>query len=225
MIDSGTGSLKNLAETASVQVVDAVVNTHRHPDHISDLLPFIQDKVVRSFSSEEQDLEIYGPEGQKEYLEDRMRHEMMEHPSDIREKFGFDLSVKNLEASQSIVDFSVESLEALHGPEGFKCVSLKFSLNGKVVVFTGDTDYNPELESFAEGADLLVTDCSRSGSEEVSGHMNVGECATLAEKAGVDRLLLSHLYPQAEEHDLKSQASEKFAGEVVVAEDLMSLEI
>jgi len=226
MIDTGTGSTKNISESGySTADFDAVVNTHRHPDHVSDLLPVVQDKVVRSFSSEEPGITLYGPEGHEEYLRDRMRHEMVESPDSVEENFGFNFEVKEISSREKISqNLVLESIEALHGPESFRCLSLKFISEGKEIVFTGDTDYNPELEGFAEGADILVADCSRPGSQEVEGHMNADECGRLAEKAGVGKLVLSHLYPETEGENLKSQAGSFFDGEVVVAEDLMVIE-
>lgn len=226
MVDTGTGSTKNIPESEySIADLAVVVNTHRHPDHVSDLLPVVQDKVVRSFSSEEPEIILYGPEGHQEYLKDRMRHEMVESPDSVEENFGFGFEVKEIGSPEKISqNMALESIEAIHGPESFECLSLKFISEGKEIVFTGDTDYNPELEEFAEGADILVADCSRPRSQEVEGHMNAEECGRLAEKAGVGKLVLSHLYPETEGENLKSQAGGFFDGDIVVAEDLMFLE-
>jgi ribonuclease BN (tRNA processing enzyme) len=224
MIDTGTGSTRNLMQAGySVDELDAVVNTHRHPDHISDLVPIVQDKVVRSFSQKEPDLKLYGPEGHEEYLRDRMRHEMVESPDSISE-FGFDLEINEIQQVQKIFQgLKLYSIEAEHGPDGFSCLSLRFEAEGKKVVFTGDTDYNQELEEFTEDADILVTDCSRPAGVNIHGHMNLEECASLASRARVDHLVLSHLYPEAEQHDLESEAFEIFSGEITVAEDLREI--
>lgn len=227
MIDTGTGSTKNLPE-AGIQVddLDAVINTHRHPDHISDLVPIVQDKVVRSFAQEESRVILYGPEGHREYLEDRMRHEMVESPDTIEENFGFGLEVVEIQDEIELSDNIVmAAIPAEHGPEGFHCLSLRIESPEGAIVFTGDTDYNEELEIFAEGADVLVTDCSKPDELKVEGHMTPTESAEIAEKASVKTLLLSHLYPEIEDYDIVSKAEEIFSGEVKKAEDLMVLEI
>jgi len=55
--------------------------------------------------------------------------------------------------------------------------------------------------------------------------MTPTECAKLAEEAGADVLLLSHLYPEAEDSNLIQPAEKVFKGEIEVADDLMTLEI
>ncbi|MFB6147360.1 MAG: MBL fold metallo-hydrolase, partial [Candidatus Nanohaloarchaea archaeon] len=71
-------------------------------------------------------------------------------------------------------------------------------------------DYFRALEDFARGADVLVTDCSMPDDEKMEGHMTPTESARLAEKAGVEKLVLSHLYPDIEGHDIVEKARETF---------------
>ncbi|MDY6776928.1 MAG: MBL fold metallo-hydrolase [Candidatus Nanohaloarchaea archaeon] len=226
MIDSGTGSLKNLPETDySVEDLDGVISTHRHPDHISDLVPLVQDKLVRSFEKDENDILILGPEGHREYLIDRIHHEMAENIEDFNEKFGFELKIDELRPQQVFKtdDVRVEVQQAEHGPEDFECLSVRVSSGENTVVFTGDTDYHEQLVDFSENADILVTDCSRPSGKEIDGHMNAEQCGKLAERANVNKLVLSHLYPQAEAEDVGKQASEVFGGAIVVAEDFLEI--
>lgn len=225
MVDTGTGTTKMLREKGfSTDQLDAVINTHRHPDHVSDLVPIIQDKVVRSFDQDEPDLTLYGPEDHLDYLKDRMHHEMREHWTDFEQKFGFKLDVRELDEENQIEDLKVQSFPAEHGPEDFNCVSLRVS-GEKTVFFTGDTDYFEGLTENASGADIVVTDCSKPDELKAEGHMTPTESAKVAQEAEAETLVLSHLYPEAEESDIKEKASEVFTGEIVVAEDLMTLEI
>lgn len=225
MIDTGTGTTRNLQKTEfSTEDLDAVINTHRHPDHISDLIPIVQDKVVRSFKKEEPDIALVGPEGHRDYLENRMQDEMVETPETVEENFGFKLEIASLEEVSEVGGLAIEVIEAEHGPEEFECLSVRISRGEKSIVFTGDTDYFEEMKDFAEGADMVVTDCSKPDDMKAEGHMTPTECAEIAEGAGVEKLVLSHLYPEAEKSDLKETASRTFSGDIVVAEDLMQLD-
>ncbi|MFB6204584.1 MAG: MBL fold metallo-hydrolase [Candidatus Nanohaloarchaea archaeon] len=227
LVDTGTGVTRNLPELGlTVDDIDAVINTHRHPDHISDLVPVVQDKVVRSFAQEEPAITLYGPEGHIQYLEDRMKHEMVDMPGDIEEKFGFGFEIVEMGGRIELSDNTVmKTLEAEHGPEGFKCLSLRIEGPDRTIVFTGDTDYFEELGEFAEDADLLVTDCSKPDELKAEGHMTPTESAKVASRGEVDTLLLSHLYPETDGYDIVSKASKTFSGKVVEAEDLMSLQV
>ncbi|GEM_PF-741701 len=224
MVDSGTGSTTNIHDSEYVvEDITAVFSTHRHPDHISDLVPIVQDKVVRSMTSETaNELSLFGPEGHKKYVKDRMSHEMAESPQTVSEKF-YPLKVEVLESVQDFGELKVETMKTDHGPEGFDCLSLVFETEESSIGFTGDTDYFEGLEEFFQRVDLLVTDCSAPDHLKKEGHMTPTECGKLARKAEVGKLVLSHLYPDCDRHDIVSTAKKEFNGDIVVAEDLMSI--
>lgn len=225
MIDTGTGTTEMLRRTGlDTDEIDAIVNTHRHPDHISDLVPIIQDKIVRSFQQEEPDIQLLGPKGHIDYLESRVFHEMKEDIHEFEELFDFQVSIDELEEISSINDLDVEAFEAEHGPEGFKCASVKFR-SDRTVFFTGDTDYFEGLARNAAGADTVIADCSKPDDEKVEGHMTPSECAKVARDSEADKLVLSHLYPEAEASDIRGAARKFFEGEIVVAKDLMEIQV
>ena len=60
----------------------------------------------------------------------------------------------------------------------------------------------------------------------MKGHLSAKECGLVAKKAGVKKLVLSHLYP-ADTPDIARvrEAEEVFEGKVILAEDLMEIEI
>lgn len=226
MIDSGTGTSDMLRrKEVETSDIDAIINTHRHPDHVSDLIPIVQDKVVRSFEENEPDIFLYGPEGHLEYLESRIFYEMKEDTGDFMSSFGFNLETGVIDNVSRVSEFKINSFPAEHGPEGFQCVSLSISKNGKTIFFTGDTDYFEALAENAEGANIIVADCSKPDGQKAEGHMTPTECAQVAETAGAEKLVLSHLYPEAEKSNIAQAAEKVFNGDIVVAEDLMELEI
>ena len=58
------------------------------------------------------------------------------------------------------------------------------------------------------------------------GHLSAGECGQVARRSGVKKLILSHLYPSLNEPDTRlDECRAAFAGDVVLAEDLMVLEV
>lgn len=227
LIDTGTGITTNIPKTdISVREIDTIVSTHRHPDHISDLIPIIQEKVVNSFDTEETNIRLIGPKGHKDYIKDRMRHEMAETPESIKEKFGFNIKITELEANDHIKlgETLIKTLETDHGPENFLCLAVRVEGENNVVTFTGDTDYFSSLAEFSKSSDLLVTDCSKPNELKAEGHMTPEECGKIADKAEVKTLILSHLYPEIEDYDIVAQAEEEFDREVIKAKDLMTID-
>lgn len=100
---------------------------------------------------------------------------------------------------------------------------------GRKVVYAIDTRPCRELIKLAQGADVLIHD-STLGDDLLeraieSGHSTPSEAAEVARKAGVKKLVLIHVSPRY--HDaspLLEQAKARFE-DVVVAKDLMELEI
>ncbi len=226
LVDTGTGIVDNIVSSdIAVSDIDVVINTHRHPDHVSDLIPIIQNKVVESlyYSDNEKDIAIYGPDGHEEYVENRVRAEMDDSLEDLNENFPFDIEVTDIEKGFELESLDVEVREVEHGSDNFPCLAVKIGSENKSVVFTGDTDYFEELADFSEGSDLLITDCSMPDSKKADGHMTPSGCLRLAEEAGAEKLLLSHLYPDMDDEEVPEDV--EYAGEVVTAEDLLIIGI
>lgn len=227
IVDTGTGITANMPKTdISTREIDIVINTHRHPDHISDLTSIIQEKVVNSFEEEEKDITLIGPEGHKEYILNRIDHEMVEDLDTIKEKFGFEITIVELSAPEEkrLGEVKLEVTETDHGPEELHCLSVRIEEGNKSITFTGDTDYFENLADFAEETDILITDCSKPDQLKAEGHMTPSECGKIARIANTEKLVLSHLYPEVEKFDIIKQASKEFEGDIVKAEDLMTLE-
>ena len=93
-------------------------------------------------------------------------------------------------------------------------------------MFTGDTDYDQRIIEISISADLLVADCSFPDADKVKGHLSAKECGIVAKKAGVKKLLLSHIYPaDMPDAERVNESREAFDGEVLLAEDLMEIDI
>lgn len=125
-----------------------------------------------------------------------------------------------------------------HGPV-FPSYAYRFDTPDGSVVFSGDTSATQNIVRLARGADVLVhevIDIDFYKSADLSdalldhlrvSHTDVTEIGPLAEQAGVDTLVLTHLVPAnpalVSTGSWQRRAGKGFSGRVVVGEDLQSL--
>jgi ribonuclease Z len=100
---------------------------------------------------------------------------------------------------------------------------------GRKIVYTGDTRPFDTFGKFAEGADLVIHDCTFDDSlvekAAVDGHSTPTQAAEQAKAAGAKQLALSHIsarYPNA--GMLLEQAKKVFPNSIL-AEDFLELEL
>lgn len=101
---------------------------------------------------------------------------------------------------------------------------------GRTVVYTGDTRPHPPVVLAAQGADLLVHEATFSDVEiaraRETGHSTAREAAEVARRAGVRRLVLTHISPRysLDVSELMEEARAIFP-EVTIAKDGMTVEV
>lgn len=100
---------------------------------------------------------------------------------------------------------------------------------GRKIVYADDTRPSEHVVELAQGADVLIHDCTLSDDLEEraleSGHSTPKLAAEVAKKAGVHKLVLVHMSPRySNTSELLEQAKKVFPNSVV-AHDLMELEV
>jgi ribonuclease Z len=100
---------------------------------------------------------------------------------------------------------------------------------GRKIVYTGDTRAFKALEKFAAGADLLIHD-STLGEELAArakeyGHSTPDQAAGTAKKAGVKKLVLTHISQRYEDTSTWLRQAKKIFKNTVVAEDFTTIQI
>jgi ribonuclease BN (tRNA processing enzyme) len=97
------------------------------------------------------------------------------------------------------------------------------------IVFSGDTEAFPELVEFADGAAILVHDCSFPDDVDVSNHPTPSSLGrALAEADGeVGRVYLTHLYPHTDgrHEEMLDSIEEVYDGNVRFARDGMTVDV
>jgi ribonuclease BN (tRNA processing enzyme) len=116
-------------------------------------------------------------------------------------------------------------LVILSAPTNHTAGSLAFRVeaDGRSLVYSGDTDLSDSLVDLARGVDLLVLEAANPF--KVPGHLTPTEAGRLAAQAGAARLLLTHFYPPCDAVDVVALAAQEFSGEILRAEDGLSLTV
>src|SRR5699024_712351 len=99
--------------------------------------------------------------------------------------------------------------------------------DGSVLVYTADTSYRKSRGKFAEGADVLITECSLYAGEdgEPMGHMNAEDVGMLADESGAGKDVMSHLPHYGSLEEIAVTFRKSGAGEAVLAEAGMEIEV
>jgi ribonuclease Z len=100
---------------------------------------------------------------------------------------------------------------------------------GRKIVYTGDTKPFEAFAKFAEGADLVIHDCTFDDSltekAGVDGHSTPSQAAGQAKAAGAKQLVLSHISARYPNAALLLEQAKKVFPNSVLAEDFMEMEL
>lgn len=188
-----------------------VVLSHFHPDHLSDLIPYLQAASWSPDDARSEDLHIWGPTG----LEVQMMRLLGLFGPDVlirRESFAVHLHEtrgKTLEIEGHRFDWVPLPHAENHG--------LRFSFGDWTCALTGDSPFDAEAIELLREVDLGIFD---------SGHLSDDEIVELASLSGARRLVASHLYRELDAEVLQARArSRGWRGELLVGRDGMEFEI
>ena len=100
---------------------------------------------------------------------------------------------------------------------------------GRKIVYTGDTRPFDTFGKFAEGADLVIHDCTFDDSlvekAAFDGHSTPTQAAEQAKAAGAKQLALSHISARYPNAGMLLEQAKKIFPNSVLAEDFMELEL
>lgn len=209
LIDVGSGVLHRLAGTETdVAGVETVLLTHLHLDHVADLLPLYKARWLADAGG----LTVVGPSGTRGLLEDLF--EAFEY-LDGR----LPIAVREIEAgSATVAGFEVSATPTRHSLPGFAYRIGDLTISGDTQEFEG-------LVAFAERGSVLVHDCSFPDDVSATAHTSPAKLARVLAGADLERVYLTHLYPQTEgkHRDMIATIEDAFDGEVQVAADGMTV--
>ena len=200
--------------------VDRIFFTHLHPDHTVDVVPLLF--AINYGAPEKRTLPLYltGPEP---FL--RFWGSVMEVWGAWMTGEHTTLVSELLRECRSPVDLTGCQLTWAPAEHRTESIAYRLDAQGGAFVYTGDTEYSESVVELARGADTLLIECSFPDAAPVPGHLTPSGVARIASEAGVHRVVLTHIYPAADELDLLTEVGRHYAGEVVVAEDGLEFEV
>ena len=215
LFDCGAGTLLRL-DQAGVPTgpLDTVVLTHLHLDHVSDLLALANARYL----SGQAGLVVYGPKGTDVWFR------LLQSAYPNLEKMQCEVHELSPMDSFSLKGFDIFAEEARHS---VTALVYRLEAEEKVVVYSGDTEPSARVAALAEGADLLIHECSFPEPFDVTNHSTPLKLGNVLRDKGVKRIVLTHLYPQAEGHEdeMAEQVIELSGAPTIVGWDLLNLVI
>jgi ribonuclease BN (tRNA processing enzyme) len=95
--------------------------------------------------------------------------------------------------------------------------------DGFVLALSGDATEGEELLALGRDADLFVLEAAVTDERPVPGHLSPRRAGAVAAACGTRHLLLTHFYPPVLEQPISSLVRETFEGRVTLAQDGLTL--
>lgn len=185
LVDAGPGVASQLEKYCRIAELTAVVCSHLHEDHISDVhcLRFGAMAAMDARTRAER-LPIYAPltpERNRLWIEDGEQW--------------IDLRPLPFQDGLQVGPFHFSFYRTNHPIE---CYAMRVTDGTSTFFFTADSAFDPELAAFGRGADLAVAECSlieAAAAKRIFGHMTAAEAGQFGLLAQPRQYLLTHLWP------------------------------
>ena len=227
VIDMGPGVLGALQRYVAPETA-TVLLSHLHADHCLDVPGLL---VLRRYGPEAERagrVPLIGPSGTAY----RIGVASAEAPgavddlSDTFEVSTWDVTPElELKNDDDEVGLYVRAGRVDHPPESY---GLRLtSADGRVLAYSGDTAYCESVVELSSGADVLLCEASWTHQEgrPPGIHMSGTEAGMVARRAGVGRLVLTHIPPWTDPEEMRAEAATEFAGEILLAAPDLRLDI
>ena len=248
VIDCGMGVSRQLvAAGVPLETVKYIFISHHHSDHNLEYGNLVYNAWATGLSTP---IHSFGPKGIEAMTKTFFELNRFDIETRIEDEGRPDLRklliAKDITEDGVVLqtaDVKVTAFRTPHPPitDNF---AYKFETPDGVVVFSSDTNYNPQLAEFAKRADVLVHEALylpwvdrlvtrvKNGAtlkkHLLESHTAAEDVGRIADAANVKVLVMSHLVPDdpdVTDDDWRSEAAKNFKSRIVVARDLMELRL
>ena len=205
--DAGPGTFVNLPVDS--YMIDAIVISHQHPDHCTDL--FTAFHTWTYCPDPRSKVPVYAPQA----VWDRVSG-FLDGGQGSRLRETFDFTPVWTGDVIEIGDLSVSFVEMDHS---VPTVGSRWEAESRTLFYTGDTGPDGDWYHMARGADLMLSESAyqERGEDDYPHHLTSAEAGRIAREAGAGRLVLTHIPPYLDVSRSVSEAESSFDRPVSVA--------
>lgn len=222
LFDIGDGATRNfLAQGYTADWVNRVVITHTHADHVSGIGYFLQQRYL---TGTDRPLTIHCPGESAGPIKAIFNFGYM-----FKDKLPFKLEYKpHIERYPSLIGplritpYPTQHLASMREfaeekglPNRGECYAMRIEAGGKVILYSADIVSINDLDSVQTPIDWLLVE---------STHVDLDQLWPWVEERPITRVIITHI---ADSFDMSkvSLGKSRTSAEIIIAEDLMSLDI
>jgi ribonuclease BN (tRNA processing enzyme) len=190
LIDCGATSLVAMNRLAiDRSAVDTIFISHFHADHFAGLPFFILE--ANYVHKRKHALTIAGPPGLKSRYAAVMENGF---PGTKEMELSFPLTLKELEIGKpsDIGHIRVTPFHVLHDDRAGPCLGFRFEAEGKVIGFSGDTEWTDTVIDIGRDADLFICE-AYTRDKPITTHMALSALERNLDRIRPKRLVLTHM--------------------------------
>jgi ribonuclease BN (tRNA processing enzyme) len=221
LMDCGGGVLLRMRQAGldHMAVNDLLLSHVAHPDHVGDVPLLLFAWNYNISGARTSPALVLGPPGTADFL--RAVQDLF--PATVPREYSLEVrEVAEGEVRLPGMKIVVRSLR--HGRVA--AVGFRLEEGAASLAYSGDTAYCSGLVELCRSAGLALVDCSfPAGQAAYDSHLTARDVGRLAAASGPAAVMITHRYPVGSTEEVERQIRESYAGRLLTAADLMSVDI
>jgi ribonuclease BN (tRNA processing enzyme) len=168
--------------------IDLVLITHFHGDHFGGV-PFLL--LDAQFTRRTRPLVIAGPKGIGLRLT-QLREAMFENSSKREQRFELRVVELKPEVTANFGAVAVTPFAVVHGDSGGPFLGYRIEIEGRIIAYTGDTEWTEALIGLGRDADLFISE-AYTFERPVKNHLSLKTLEARLGEIRPKRLILTHM--------------------------------
>lgn len=185
VLDMGSGTLSRLLQVIPSFNIDAILLSHLHSDHCSDMFILrymLEQTKIRERVGIHLPISVVAPNAPEyEYRQ-------------LSASGVFDITATSDGRKMKIGDMSITMYRTIHPVPTYAYL---LEHEGRSLFYTGDTGYFHRLKDYAANSSLLLADAcllSADKTTETASHLTAYEAGCIARDANVSKLICTHIW-------------------------------